>query len=91
MDNIGAASEIYDDAGCPFNPATGLPMVDGCSGVDINGNLFGVDMHHDDSWASPPIGMNDDAWSSGISTSWNDSLSNDASGWDSGIPSSWDD
>lgn len=89
-DSIGGASGVHDDAGCIINPATGLPMVNGCSGVDINGNFYGVEMHDNDSWSSPLGGMNDEAWSSDFS-SWNDSLSNDASGWDRGIGSSWDD
>jgi len=33
-----------EDAGCAINPATGLPMVGGCGGVDVAGNPFGVDL-----------------------------------------------
>jgi hypothetical protein len=29
--------------GAEVNPATGLPMVDGCSGVDVGGNPYGMD------------------------------------------------
>ena len=31
-----------------INPATGLPMLqDNCSGVDVGGSPFGVDLHSD--------------------------------------------
>lgn len=30
-----------------INPATGLPMVGGEGGIDIEGNAFGVSSHHD--------------------------------------------
>ncbi len=33
-----------EDAGCAINPATGLPMVGGCGGVDVAGNPYGVDL-----------------------------------------------
>lgn len=35
-----------------INPATGLPMVNGMSGVDIAGNPYGVDNTHHDSFGS---------------------------------------
>jgi hypothetical protein len=28
-----------------INPATGLPMVGGCGGIDVNGNPYGLDLH----------------------------------------------
>ena len=31
------------------NPATGLPMISGMGGVDVMGNPFGFDMHHETS------------------------------------------
>ena len=36
-----------DDAGCTINPASGLPMVGGCGGVDVEGNPYGTDLHSD--------------------------------------------
>ena len=30
-------------AACDINPATGLPMLDGCGGLDVGGNPYGVD------------------------------------------------
>ena len=28
-----------------INPATGLPMIDGCGGVDVAGSPYGMDLH----------------------------------------------
>jgi hypothetical protein len=35
-------------AGCDINPATGLPMVGGCGGVDVHGNPYGADINEQD-------------------------------------------
>ena len=35
--------------GCDINPGSGLPMVDGCGGVDIAGNTWGTDHSWSDS------------------------------------------
>lgn len=56
------------------NPANGLPMVGGCSGVDVEGNPYGTDSH---TWGHSPedMGWQSDNWSSidsGIDSSWND-------------------
>jgi hypothetical protein len=72
----GLGCGLSDDHGCDINPATGLPMVGGCGGVDIEGNPYGTDSHHDDSWTS-------------ASTDWDDGFAN--SSWDSSIGNSWDD
>lgn len=32
---------------CDINPATGLPMVGGCGGLDVEGNPYGTDLHPD--------------------------------------------
>ena len=45
-----------------INPANGLPMIGGTGGVDIEGNPFGTDFSHDDSFASM-----DDSFTSGCS------------------------
>lgn len=43
----------YDDDPYPWNadteinPATGMPMVGGMGGIDIEGNAFGVSSHND--------------------------------------------
>jgi len=46
---------LSHDDGFSINPANGLPMVGGSGGVDVEGNLFGMDSHSsmDDSWSSP--------------------------------------
>ena len=51
-----------------INPSTGLPMIDG-SGVDVGGSPYGVDIHHDDCWATS-------------SSSWDDSFSSSGGSWD---------
>ena len=66
MGMFSCFSGLFDDNGSalgsdPFwddnaiNPANGLPMVDGIGGVDIEGNPFGTDFSHDDSFS----GIND--------------------------------
>lgn len=65
----------FDDHHCDINPANGLPMVGGCGGIDIQGNAYGTDWSHDDSWSSSHIG--DDSFSSPTS-------------WDNDIGNSWD-
>lgn len=64
---------IQHDDSC-INPASGLPMVNGCGSVDIQGNPYGVDSH---AWGHGPVdtGWQNDGWSSfdsGISSSWDD-------------------
>lgn len=29
-----------------INPATNLPMIDGCGGIDVAGSPYGVDLHY---------------------------------------------
>lgn len=48
MHLYGASSSLYEasigsfmPSGCTINPATGLPMLDGC--IDVGGSLFGCD------------------------------------------------
>lgn len=69
-------SEMDDH--CPFNPATGLPMMGGCGGVDVAGNPYGTDMHD---WHS-----SDSVWHDADSSfdHWADhgSWSGGLSGWD---------
>lgn len=36
-----------------INPATGLPMVGGIGGVDVQGNPYGTDLHSHYSTSSP--------------------------------------
>ena len=45
--SLGACESTYlmdEDAS---NPANGLPMIGGVSGVDIEGNMYGTDLSHD--------------------------------------------
>jgi hypothetical protein len=62
--------------GCPtINPATGLPMIDDCGGIDVGGSPFGTDIHHfDDLWSTSGIEISDDSWMS--TTSWDDPFGN---------------
>jgi hypothetical protein len=43
-------TSLHEDCGFDVNPATGLPIL-GCSGLDVQGNPYGVDLHHhDETW-----------------------------------------
>lgn len=55
-----------------LNPANGLPMVGGTSGFDVEGNAYGTDFSHDDSFSSI-----DDSFNTG--SSFDDSLSSSSS------------
>lgn len=59
---------------CTINPASGLPMIGGCGGVDVAGNPYGTDLHdswpHASDWDSPSSFSSN--WDSGIGSSWND-------------------
>ena len=81
--DIGCGSSSTLNSGCDINPATGLPMIDDCGGMDVGGSPYGMDIHHDDSWSTTSIGMSDDSWTTS-SSSLDDSFS-------SGIGNSWDD
>lgn len=67
--------------GCEINPATALPMVGGCAGVDVAGNPYGTDLHHD-AGQTDSIGAD---WGSSSAASFSDTSS-----WDSGS-STWND
>ena len=66
------------DSGCDINPATGLPMIGGCGGVDVEGNPYGTDINDtfgNDDWSSSSpsddsFSSFDNDWSS--SSSWDD-------------------
>lgn len=74
-DSAGAASSstassvLASDGGVCINPATGLPMTGGdCSGVDVQGNPYGADLHDD---ALPSASTwDDDCFSSSSDSSW---------------------
>lgn len=87
-----------NDHCCDINPANGLPMIGGCGGVDVEGNPYGTDTHHedfsassissmDDSWLS--VSAFDDSWGCGMDTSsdWESSFDSSSSG----IGSDWND
>lgn len=67
------STSSHEDLGCTINPATGLPMISGCGGVDVAGNPFGTDLHADHGSSMSTDFMNDD-WHSvtGHSSSWDD-------------------
>ena len=70
-----------------INPATGLPMVGGKGGVDVEGNPYGTGFSHDDI----STGM-DDTFSSGFDDSFGSSISDDIStGMDDTFSSGFDD
>lgn len=71
--SVKASCGIDPDEKC-INPANGLPMVNGCASVDIQGNPYGIDSH---TWERIPVdtGWHNDSWSSfdsGIGSSWDD-------------------
>ena len=76
------SNDLFENHGCDINPATGLPMVGGCGGVDVAGNPYGADLH-DDTWSPMSDSLSDDIRSS----SGHDS----SSSCDSWSGSSWDD
>jgi hypothetical protein len=75
-DSTSAWGSDGSDASCDINPATGLPMIGGCGGIDVYGNPYGADLHDGivsnsfgDSFSSDSFGSDD--WSSSGS-SWDD-------------------
>ena len=62
------------DETCTINPASGLPMVGGCGGVDVVGNPYGINMQeswsHTTSWDSSSSEFS--SWDSGMGSSWDD-------------------
>ena len=80
-------SPFDDHHHCDINPTTGLPMLGECGGIDIAGNLFGLDLHHDDMWSSTSNGFDS---CSDSTSSWDDPFSSSSS-WDSGIGTFGDD
>lgn len=83
MEASSCSNSPSENHGCPVNPASSLPMADGCSGLDVAGNPFGVDLHHD-TWSPISDSFSDSTWSSpGFDSS---------PTWDGGwTGSSWDD
>ncbi len=70
--------------GCDINPASGLPMVGGCCGVDVSGNPYGTDFRQDDSWSCTDIGIQDDSFTN---CSFGDDSFSDSSGMGCGFDS----
>ena len=63
----GSTDSLGTVASSPsINPATGLPMIDGCGSVDVGGNPFGTDLFSDLS-SGPDIGSFDWGSDSGSS------------------------
>jgi hypothetical protein len=69
-----------------INPATGLPMIGGIGGMDVEGNPYGTDMssHHDICSSSSIF---DDPWNPSCSSLWDDSSMSSSTS----CGSSWDD
>lgn len=57
---------------CDVNPATGLPMINECGGVDVAGNPYGVNLDHNDHWPSCDTGTSMDTNSSAPFSVWDD-------------------
>lgn len=56
-DMAPAASDNHDAfVTMDINPATGLPMVGDCGGVDVGGNPFGMDLHQIEDHSSSGYG-----------------------------------
>lgn len=55
---------------CEVNPATGLPMLGGCGGVDVAGNPYGMHLDHHEPWSSCDTGVGPDTHSCSPSSSW---------------------
>lgn len=76
-----------DHTACSINPATGLPMIGGCGGVDVMGNPYGTNMnsnHLGD--INSPVGLTDDSLSTSSSfsdDSWSTSSSFSDDSWSS--------
>jgi len=68
----------FDTHTCDINPATGLPMLDDCGGIDVGGSPYGMDIHQDDTWSSITDSTLTDSWMDTSSiggdsfTSWDD-------------------
>ena len=65
-----ATDTSWDDNA--INPVNGLPMVGGTGGVDVEGNLYGTDFSHDDTFGTgsaidDSFSSIDDSFSSGSS------------------------
>ena len=78
------------DDTCTVNPASGLPMIGGCSGVDVEGNPFGVDINQADTTSLFESNFSDDTWSG--CSSFDDSFSSCSTDFDDSFSSSsWGD
>lgn len=68
--SISEANPLWDDNA--INPANGLPMVGGTGGIDVEGNPYGTDFSHDDTFGAgssfdDSFSSMDDSFSSGSS------------------------
>lgn len=71
-DSITISHEPPDNHVC-VNPATSLPMLNGCGGLDVGGSPFGVDIHHHGDALSSSCSYSTDDWCR--SSDWNDPFS----------------
>ncbi|MGV8990730.1 MAG: hypothetical protein ACOH1Q_04925 [Thiobacillus sp.] len=49
-DDLVTTDDQHQNCCCEINPANGLSMIGGCGGVDVEGNPYGFDFHHNDTW-----------------------------------------
>lgn len=67
------------DCSCTINPATGLPMMGGCGGVDVAGNPYGMSSSTDTLNSSDPFSYDWMDTTSSISDDWSSSSAFDDS------------
>lgn len=72
-DSLAVAHDPLDNPVCLVNPATSLPMLNGCGGLDVGGSPFGVDIHHHGDALSSSCSYSTDDWCR--SSDWNDPFS----------------
>ena len=80
VDDAVSGIDTSDVTGSTINPATGLPMIGDCGGVDVGGSPFGFDIHHDDWGSSENIGIHEDTWTYG-SSNWDEPFPSSPSNW----------
>ena len=71
--SLEVGCEPPDSPVCLVNPATGLPMLNGCGGLDAGGSPFGMDIHHHEEPFSSLSSYSTDDWPT--SSDWNDPFS----------------
>lgn len=61
-DNASISHVELDNPVCLVNPATSLPMLNGCEGLDAGGSPYGMDIHHHAESFSSSSSYSTDDW-----------------------------